>query len=105
MLICEAKLRIMQALFATNVQSAKKELGYWETYLEKDPEYMVGSAFTLVDISVLLTLYLMFRTGAKLEDYPHLRKYSEVHKERPSIQGSWPPHWKETPPPDWLSDL
>jgi glutathione S-transferase len=95
----------MQLTFSANLESAKKELGYWEGYLAKDPQYMVGSSFSLVDISVLLTLLYILRTGSTLADFPHLKKYADSHQNRPSIQASWPPHWRETPSPDWLSDL
>jgi glutathione S-transferase len=49
--------------------------------------------------------YLAFfvRLGLKLDDrYPNLKGYYERLKDRPSIQKTWPPHWKASPP---TSDL
>ena len=95
----------VQATFDSDMEAAKKELGYWDSYLADDPQYIAGDAFTLADINTVLTLLYILRVGGSLEEYPHVKKYAERHKGRDSIVESWPPHWKETPSPDWLAGL
>ena len=70
----------------------------------------------------------MCRFGAKFSEFPNIKKYVATLKvgqatetaehvsaslsepdciaslqERPSVQASWPPHWKDTPSQDWLT--
>lgn len=98
-------MRYVQATFDSNMAAAKKELAFWDEYLAADPDFIAGDAFSLADINTLLPLYYVLRVGGTLSEYPHVKKYAERHRERASIAESWPPHWKETPAPDWLAGL
>jgi glutathione S-transferase len=82
----------MQAISAADMDGIKEELGFCERYAENDPQYMVKSSFSLVDMSVLLTSFMMQRMGAKLAKHPHMKKYADSRKSRPSILGSWTLH-------------
>lgn len=84
--------------------SAKKgalqtELALWETYLV-GTDYLAGPGYgvTLPDLAFFPSLAYMVRLGLKLEGrYPNLLGYFERMVSRPSIQNTWPPHWKKTP--------
>ncbi|XP_047128874.1 glutathione S-transferase A [Hydra vulgaris] len=71
------------------------ELEYWERYLSG--EYLAGSEFTMADVFFAPLLCVLVRSGLSLEFRPHLKVYYEKIILRPSIQASWPPHYKTTP--------
>ena len=95
----------MQETWANNLELVRKELAFWESYLSDGRKFMVGDSFTLADVNALLPVYFALRASASLSAYPNLKRYTEAHKDRKSIAESWPPHWKDTPSPDWLQDL
>lgn len=95
----------MQERFAEGVKKAKTELKRWDEYLAADPQYIVGSALSLADIALALTLFFAMRGGAKLEEFTHLRKYAESMKGREIFAETWPPHWKDSENKDWLVDV
>ena len=64
------------------------ELTYWEEYLKND--FVCGSVFTYIA--------LLVRGGINLDSRPNIKKYYEKLSQRPSIQASWPPHFKTSPP-------
>ncbi|XP_060577398.1 glutathione S-transferase A-like [Ruditapes philippinarum] len=83
---------------------AKEEIDRWNTIL-KGKDYLCGSKFTMADVFFYPYLALFVRSGAKLADQPELKRYYETVSKRPSVQATWPPHWKEGPGPGTLSDL
>ncbi|WAR25321.1 GSTA-like protein [Mya arenaria] len=76
------------------MEKAKVELGYWEKALNGHA-YMVGNNFTLADVAVYPFLAFLMRMGASFREFPALLKYYEAITKRPSVQATWPPHWKE----------
>ncbi len=36
----------------------------------------------------------LLRGGADLSAYPKLAAYSELNSARPSVEATWPPHWR-----------
>ena len=96
----------MQESFQRGVQKAKAELEQWESYFGKDSTYIVGSSFTLADMSLAMTLLFVSHYGAQLTGYPQLSEYVQRLKSEPAIEQTWPPHWrKSTAGSDWLTDL
>ena len=39
------------------------------------------------------------------DHYPALQRYADALRARPSIAGSFPPHWANTPGKDWLASV
>ena len=72
------------------------ELAIWENYLKGD--YICGSNFTMADVVVFPTLAFLVRGSLNLEHRPNMQRYYSKLSQRPSILGSWPPHFKVTPP-------
>ena len=72
------------------------ELTYWEEYLKSD--FVCGSEFTMADIFLFTYIALLVRGGINLDSRPNIKKYYEKLSQRPSIQTSWPPHFKTSPP-------
>ncbi|CAN0421950.1 unnamed protein product [Lampetra fluviatilis] len=81
-----------------NKQALGEELKLWEGYLAKlgSGSYIAGKNFTLADVVFFPNLAFCFRFGLSVDKYPHLSAYYSLVKERPSVQASWPPHWKES---------
>ena len=75
-----------------------EEVAMWEKYLTS--EYLTRSDFTMADAFLLPVVAFLVRCGISLEARPNLKRYYEKLSSRPSIQASWPSHWKETPPLD-----
>ncbi|XP_043920580.1 glutathione S-transferase A-like [Protopterus annectens] len=75
------------------------ELKIWEGYAEKmgAESFVAGKNFTVADAVIFPVVAILFRLGVSQEKYPHLAAYYSLVKERPSIQATWPPHWKENP--------
>ncbi|KAL6048201.1 Glutathione S-transferase [Balamuthia mandrillaris] len=108
-------------LSAEDIAAASKvihqEYAFWEEYLKKAaasssseeqqrPVFLNGESFSLADASFYPFVALMVRYGFNFEkSFPALHAYYLAHKQRPSIQKTWPPHWKDSPDKNWLSDL
>ncbi|XP_048403189.1 glutathione S-transferase A-like [Stegostoma tigrinum] len=91
-----------------NKKALKEELMLWERYLEKlgPGSYIAGKNFTMADVMLFPQVAFAVRFGLSTDKYPKLMEYYMKVKERPSIQASWPPHWKESPPTmDVLKDV
>ena len=59
--------------------------------------YVVGDSFTLADLCFYPYIAFMVRLGATLKEFPVLRAYYDRMTQRPSIQATWPPHWRNEP--------
>lgn len=68
-------------------------------------DYLCGSEFTMADVFFYPFLAFLVRSGATLSAFPELKKYYDKVSARPSVQATWPPHWKEGPGQDILSAL
>ncbi|CAL5224615.1 g7331 [Coccomyxa viridis] len=84
-------------------EALKNELKYWEDYTKSG--YVAGSSFTLADTAVGPFVLALKRFGASLKEFPNVAKYADTLQSRPTFQKTTPPHWKETPNQDWLSDM
>ncbi|XP_066572096.1 glutathione S-transferase rho [Amia ocellicauda] len=75
------------------------EFQLWEEYFQKMDagSYVSGKNFTMADVMVFPQIAFAFRIGLSQEKYPKLTDYYNLLKDRPSVQASWPPHWKENP--------
>lgn len=93
----------MQAEFDKGLETARKELGYFEGYLAADPPFIVGEKLTLADLCLAVVIFFLQRSGATLADFPHLATYATAMAEQPALQGSWPPHWKTTEPKAFMA--
>lgn len=72
------------------------ELTYWEEYLIAD--FVCGSEFTMADVFLFTYLAQLVRGSISFDSRPNIKKYYENLSQRPSIQASWPPHFKTSPP-------
>jgi glutathione S-transferase len=73
------------------------EAARWEAHLEHGGHYLVGDDLSLADIAVFPGVAFFVRTGLTLSKRaPKLAAWYERMVERPSVQASWPPHWRET---------
>lgn len=88
--------------FEEKLEALKKELQYWEGYLDEGQGYLVGDSLTLADLNAGLTILYLQRLGASYNDFLHIKQYAEKLKAVPSIDKTWPPHWRESPNQDWL---
>uniref|UniRef100_A0A4W3IUB5 Glutathione S-transferase rho n=1 Tax=Callorhinchus milii TaxID=7868 RepID=A0A4W3IUB5_CALMI len=91
-----------------NKKALSVELKLWEGYMEKaSPEpYIMGKNFTMADVMLFPQLAYGVRFALSQEKYPKLLEYYHRLEKRPSIQASWPPHWKESAPTsDILKDI
>ncbi len=70
------------------------ELFFWEHYYGIS-RWAVGSSLTLADLSVFTYLATSVHLGLALDEqrYPHLRRFYESMRARPSVQGTWPAKW------------
>lgn len=75
-----------------------EELARWNHYLAGGATYLVGDRFTLADVSLFPMVAFLVRCGLQLEsELPHLAAWYARIAPRPSVQASWPPHWRESP--------
>ncbi|XP_002731468.2 glutathione S-transferase A-like [Saccoglossus kowalevskii] len=87
-------------------EALRTELKRWDDYLKETGDYIAGPSFSLADCAFFPFVAVLRRQGLDLsKNLPNLSKYYEQHKDRPSIQASWPPHFKETPDQDNLAKL
>jgi len=81
----------------------RSELEIWEDYLANS--HLCGSQFTMADVYFFPIVAFLVRGSLSLEKRPNMKKYYEKLSSRPSIQASWPPHYKETPPTETFKDI
>ncbi|KAL4225931.1 hypothetical protein ACF0H5_013919 [Mactra antiquata] len=93
-----------EELIKTKTEDAKAELKVWNGYLEGQ-DYLCGDQFTMADVFVFPQLAFFKRSGASFADFPNLNKYVDKIQSRPSVEATWPPHWKDSKGPDILKDL
>lgn len=73
------------------------EVARWEAHLEHGGRYLVGDDISLADIVVFPGAAFLVRTGLTLSKRaPRVAAWYERMRERPSVQASWPPHWRES---------
>lgn len=88
------------------VAAAKAELKTWDGYVKESGGYIAGDSFTLADAIFFPNLAIMVRFGVDLAaNYPNLDGYYKRVSERPSVQATWPPHWKEGDGKPLLKDV
>jgi len=76
-----------------------EELKHWEKYASEG-EYIAGSTLTLADLLLFPNLAIYQRMGLDLQKHaPNLFNYYNRVVKRPSVEKTWPPHWKESPGP------
>jgi len=86
-----------EKLLKTKKKALTEELVHWEKYLSAG-EFLCGSEFTMADVFLVTYLMFMVRCGLELSQRPNIKRYYEKVIQRPSVQASWPPHWKTSPP-------
>jgi glutathione S-transferase len=73
------------------------EMALWETYLA-GAEFLAGPGLSLADLSFFPSLAYLVRLGFVLEGrLPNLHAYFLRMCARPSVQATWPPHWRSVP--------
>jgi glutathione S-transferase len=78
-------------------QQLHAEMARWEAHLEHGGSYFVGDDISLADIVIFPGIAFLVRTGLTLSKRsPRVAAWYERMLERPSIQASWPPHWRES---------
>ncbi|RXM99419.1 Glutathione S-transferase A [Acipenser ruthenus] len=82
-----------------NKEALSAELQLWEGYFQKMDagSYAAGRNFTMADVMVFPQIAYAFRFGLSPEKFIKLGEYHNLVKKRPSVEASWPPHWKENP--------
>jgi len=81
------------------VDAFLEELKHWEKYASEG-DYIAGSALTLADVLLFPNIAVYHRMGLDLEKHaPHLFNYYNRMVKRPSVEKTWPPHWKTSPAP------
>lgn len=73
------------------------EVGRWEAHLEHGDPYLAGNDLSLADIVIFPGIAFLVRTGLTLSKRtPKLAAWYERMVGRPSVQASWPPHWRDS---------
>jgi glutathione S-transferase len=81
------------------VEAFYEELNRWEKYAANS-EYIAGDTLTLADLCFFPNLAIQVRFRLDLPKYaPNLSKYYDRMVKLPSVQNTWPPHWKTSPNP------
>jgi len=83
----------------TLVDAFLEELKHWEKYASEG-DYIAGSTLTLADLLLFPNIAVYIRLGLDLQKHaPNLFKYYNLLVKRPSVEKTWPPHWKTSPGP------
>lgn len=64
----------------------------------KTKAFVAGPDFSMADVWFYPFIAFSVRMGLELEKFPNMKAYYDKVTARPSVQKSWPPHWKEEPP-------
>jgi len=72
-----------------------EELQFWEKYAAQG-DYLAGNKLSMADLTAFPNLAFYVRCGLDLKTHaPHLDQYYQHMLQLPSVQTTWPPHWKE----------
>jgi len=72
------------------------ELARFDAYLAEGAPYLAGDAFSLADLVLFPLVAFGVRCKLRLDPgLPHLARWYARLEPRPSVQASWPPHWRE----------
>ena len=75
------------------------ELKIWDKYAAES-DYIAGDKLSIADLIMFPDLAIAVRFGLDLAKIaPNLNKYYEHMLKLPSVQNTWPPHWKASPVP------
>jgi len=89
----------------TRSAALSEEVQRWEDGMTEGG-YVAGADFSMADVLFYPQIAFLVRMGAPLTTkYPKLAAYYDLVTKRPSVQASWPPHWKESEGKDTLKDL
>jgi len=81
------------------VDTFLEELKHWEKYASQG-DYIAGSTLTVADLLLFPSIALYHRMGLDLQKHaPNLFNYYNRMLKRPSVEKTWPPHWKTSPGP------
>jgi glutathione S-transferase len=80
------------------------ELAFWEARFSSDDAYgrragpyLAGETFSLADVALYPLVAFGVRCKLRLDErYPRLGAWYAAITERPSVQKTWPPHWRGT---------
>lgn len=103
---------------ADHKEKLVKEFVLWDSYLAKT-KYIATDEFSVagnvlnapfqrlnvsvVDIMLIPSVMFLTRFGMTFKDYPNLKRYYNMAKDRPSVVRTMPPHWRESQGPNFLS--
>jgi glutathione S-transferase len=81
----------------TRNRALHAEFDRWETYLRQGSGAMlVGDSLTLADVALFPLVAFCVRCELRLSPrWPALDGWYQRLAARPSVQSSWPPHWKQ----------
>lgn len=86
-----------QALLKTKLNQVEIELNLWESYLTGNAFLVDSNQPYLCDFTLFTNLAYAVRCGLQLDGlYPRLAMFYTRIRARPSVQNTWPPHWKVT---------
>lgn len=82
-----------------SLEKCREELIYWNKYLGLcGHSYLAGDEFTLADCLFFPFIAFAWRMSLNLARFPYIKDYYELVQKRPSVQATWPYHWKEGEP-------
>ena len=87
---------IDQKVLAEKKKELSEELSVWEK--RQTDQYICGPKFTMADIFVFPYFAFFVRGSLNLDTRPNIKKYYGTMTQRPSVQASWPPHFRTSPP-------
>ena len=74
-----------------------EELARWDVYLGGGAPFLSGDSFGLADVALFPLVAFGVRCGLRLApELPHLALWHARLEPRPSVQASWPPHWRDS---------
>ena len=92
----------------TKKKTAADEFLRWEAYMEQrgDGSHIASKDFSMADAVFYPHLAFAVRVGLNMTSrLPKLKAYYQMVTQRPSVQATWPPHWKTSEGPTMFSDV
>lgn len=91
-----------QAEFNKRLEAYMNEIEVWEKNISGveggENKYLTGQELTMADIVFFPNLAIGVRVGLQLgQKFPQLSRYYDLMVKRPSVQKTWPPHWRDSP--------
>eukprot|EP00761_Pharyngomonas_kirbyi_P012011 gb/GECH01012038.1/.p1 GENE.gb/GECH01012038.1/~~gb/GECH01012038.1/.p1 ORF type:complete len:233 (+),score=59.16 gb/GECH01012038.1/:1-699(+) len=75
----------------------KEMIQFVNDHIIQGEEFAVLDKLTMLDVCLYPFIAILNRMGFPIEQYPKIKTWFDNFSKRPSVEASYPPHWRDNP--------